>query len=395
MFTKIQEFHKMLLERAFNIDDTDNNILLRSISSKEIKLCLYDYVNEKIIGYITAAKDKRNNEYYVLDRSSADKGWGPFMYNLILQFLYPKGIKPSTTIRPAAINVYKHFLNDPNIKTNTVPESDPNFADMWLPDVKLLPREAPEELKIINTVFKKQPESWFLPFLKQSDEIIKQKNIPVNLIFSNALTYFDVKYDQSRELVTIESISTTTIPKNISIPVKDTTSKFFLVNEKGSNIEFMIQDKGKIFGYAELLKKSDYYQIANVAAEKGWGPLLYDSIMLYLDKPVRPNRSLSSDAWVVWNNYCDNRTDVTKKEINQHIWNTVDLDHTEVSKTSIIEPVNYVYTISDPTRKNNTINWVYNSEKPITLPDTMSYDKWKELRFIQGRKYFYTKYPVI
>lgn len=384
MITKIYEFYKMLTEKAFNIDDTNNCIVIRHISSNEVKICLYNYIDKSILGYITAGRDKRTPEYFLVDRSSADKGWGPFMYTLMLQSLYPKGIKPSAIIRPSAINVYKHFISNPNIKTNLVPTTDPNFADEWRPDVDVMPREAPEETKIINTVFKQQPEAWFVPFIEESNTIIKEQNINTSEVFKKCLTYFMIKYDNSR----------VPVYETITIPNKDTTGKYLLVNETGNNIEFLIQDKSAIFGYAELTKKSTYYQVVNVAAEPGFGPFLYDTIMSYLDKPVRPCRSLTKEAWNVWNKYCNQRPDVTKKEVSTNTWDNVDLDHRYVTTSTAVEPLNYLYTIKDDKRKTEAIDWQYDSYNNFVQPMKEKLPEFMKIRFNQAKLWFNKQYPM-
>jgi len=384
MITKIFEFYKMLNEKAYSIDDTNNCVLLRSITKKELKLCLYNYIDEKIIGYITANQNNPTDGFYIIDRATADKGWGPFMYTLMLYTVYPTGLKPSSTIRPAALNVWKQFLNNPKVKTNMVDLDNPVYADLWLPDVELLPRESPEETKIINTIFKLSPEAWYQPFLIDSDKIIKIHKIDKNLIFKQALNIWQYNYDQSRE----------TIKESMTIPQKDITDKYLLINDKGNTIEFLIQNKKDIFGYAELTKKQDYYQIINVAAESGWGPFFYDTIMSYLDKPVRPNRSLTHDAWTVWNKYCNQRPDVTKKEISDNTWDTVDLDHKWVSNSTTVEPINYLYTIKNPIRKMETINWLNNSNQTFVLPMIQKLPQFKQIRFNQAKKWNELKYNM-
>lgn len=387
MITKIYEFHKMLNERAFNIDDTDNCIMLRSDRKGELKLCLYDYVNKKIVGYITANKDERYN-YFIIDRATSDKGWGPFIYKLMLYTVYPMGIKPSKLIRPAALNVWKQFSTNTDVKMSPVLSTDLNYADKWQPDVEVVQRDAPEVTKLINTLYTMIPAVWYTTFIADSNLIIEEQKIDVKNIFRDALDVWQYNYDSSRAVIA-EGIGTTI--KQMLAPVKDISDKYLLVNDKGSSIEFIIQDKSNIFGYAELIKKQSYYNIVNVAAEPSWGPFLYDTVMLYLDMPVRPNRSLSRDAWHVWNIYLNARPDVTKREINTDIWDTVDLDYKWTSNSTMIEPINYVYTITDGNRKNNIVKW---SHDKLELPGNIDYDRWKDIRFNYAKKWFYTKYKI-
>lgn len=378
MITKIYEFYKMLTERAFNYDDTKNCIILRSMSKKEVKLCLYNYVTKDIVGYITADKDPRY-DYLIIRKTSAEKGWGPFMYSLMFQSVYPMGIKPSKTIRPAALNVYKQFFTNSNVIKTSITESDLNYTTTWQPDVSLPERESPEEIKYINTVFKMNPENWYLPFVQDSESIIQEHNINVNQVFKDCLDYFEYKYSITGE--------------SVSIPTKDITDKYLIKNEKGSSIEFIIQDKSKIFGYAELIKKNGYYQVINIAAEQGWGPFLYDTLMVYLELPIRPNRSLTREAWNVWNIYCNDRQDVIKKPVSE-IWDSVDLDHKNVTQSHIVEPVNYLYTINDSKRQMEARGWLDGSKKLFVDQMIKVMPEWIIKRFNQAKLWFNNKYPM-
>jgi len=370
----------MLTEKAFNVDDTKNCILVRSISKKEVKLCLYNYVDDKVIGYITADNASKDS-FFTIDRISADKGWGPFMYTLMLQILYPTGVKPSYIIKPTAHSIWKQFIGHPNIVTESLPESDKNYTTKWEP-AKGFSDDGyvGDDVETINTIFSMKPLEWFQPFLIDSDEIIIERKINTKNVFKQCLEFFYSKY-----YVTTEAVS---------IPTQDISDKYLIVLEKGASIQLMIQDKAKIYGYAEVSKKSNYYQIINIAAEPGWGPFLYDTVMLWLDKPVRPNHSLTTEAWRVWNTYMTQREDVLKKPVSSEIWTDIDLDQKMNTMSSLVEPLNYLYTINDDKRKTETIDWQYNSTNEFVNPMTKVLPDWKEKRFNQGKMYFNTKYPM-
>lgn len=386
MITKIYEFYKMLTEKAFNVDDTKNCVLIRSISKKEVKLCLYNYVDKTIIGYITADNASTDN-FFTIDRVSADKGWGPFMYTLILQSLYPNGVKPSYIIKPTAHSIWKQFTKHPNIVTTPLPESDKNYTTKWEP-AKGFSNDGyvEEDVEVINTIFSMTPLEWFQPFIIDSEKIIAEQNINTKNIFKQCLEYFYSKYYATTENVALDVA--------VNIPTKDITDKYLIVHEKGASIQLMIQNKSRIYGYAEVLKRPSYYQIVNIAAEPGWGPFLYDTVMLSLDKPVRPNHSLTTNAWRVWNTYMNDRGDVIKKQITTDVWTDIDLDQKMSTKSSLVEPLNYLYTIKDSERKTETTDWQYKSANEFVSPMTKVLPDWKEKRFNQGKMYFNTKYPM-
>lgn len=379
MITKIYEFYKMLTERAFNYDDTKNCIILRSMTKKEVKLCLYNYITKDIVGYITA-DDVSNDGYFTIDKASAEKGWGPFMHLLLLQSVYPLYLKPSNLTRPRALNVMKHFLTYNNIKLQDLDPNNKNYIDKWEPAAGWSTDGYDQELTyIINTKFCLQPENWFQPFINDSEQIIKEQNINTKVIFKQCLDYFEHKY--------------TTATESISVPTKDITDKYLIKNEKASSIEFIIQDKSKIYGYAELMKKNGFYQVINIAAEQGWGPFLYDTLMVSLDMPIRPNRSLTREAWNVWNLYCNERQDVIKKPVSE-IWDSVDLDHKNITQSHIVEPVNYLYTINDSKRQIEARGWLDGSKKLFVDQMVKVMPDWIIKRFNQAKLWFNNKYPM-
>lgn len=182
------------------------------------------------------------------------------------------------------------------------------------------------------------------------------------------------------------------ILNEVSIPNKDTSNIYFIVNKKTSSYQFIIQAATGLLGYAELIIKPNYYQVINVAAEQGYGPFLYDSIMSYLDKPIRPNRSLSENAFNVWNNYFLHRNDITKIPVTKEdYWNTLDLNNKQVKDKKYLEPINYLYTINDKARKQKTLDW-YNDS--LLFQDKMinMMSDWINIRFNYAQKWFYSKY---
>jgi hypothetical protein len=163
--------------------------------------------------------------------------------------------------------------------------------------------------------------------------------------------------------------------------------KFLLINKKGSAIELLIQDKSKIYGYIELLNKHNYYQVINIAGEKGFGPILYDLTMYILNKPIRPNRSLTSKALNVWLNNYQYRNDINKTKITNDIWNTLDLDNKEVKKYTNI--INTLYSLSNIDYDVKSLldrSDEFKNKMNKILPN------WENLRFNQGKLYFNNKY---
>lgn len=377
MITNLFEYYKMHCEKAMDVNDTNNSILIQNISHKFIELCLYDYITKNILGYISASKDKSN--YFIIERTSTEKGWGPFMYSLMMQTIYPLGLKPSDKITPSALNVWKNFNTNNNINKTTLDPNDINFADKWLPDVNSeYIIDAVDELKLINTIFVMKQSNWFQPFVMESVNKIKELNIDTKKVFKECKDFFYDKY-----YVTTESVN---------IPNKDITDKYLLVDVKGNTIQFLIQNKKDIFAYGELTKDNNYYQIDKISAEPGWGPFLYDTIMLYLDKPIRPDFSLSKSAWQVWDNYLNNRPDVIKTLAKKQI-GIIDLDFKERTNPDLVKPINYLYTINNNTRNTYIMDW-YNKSLEFSNEMISKLPNWKTLRFNRGKAFHNMKYEA-
>ena len=192
----------------------------------------------------------------------------------------------------------------------------------------------------------------------------------------------------------ITKISILKEKKSISVPnIPLDKGLYFIVNEKGSTMEFIIQDKAVIYGYAELLDKNTYYSVVNVAAIKGYGPLLYDSIMLYLNKPVQPNASLTGDAYNVWNNYFANRSDVYKTNAT-NTYKTLDYNKTMTKAPEFLNVANTVYTIKDPVRKKEMKEW-YSNSKNFEREMITKLPNWVDVRFRTAKRWFADKYTTI
>jgi len=367
-----------IFEKAMSYDDANNIIVVREMTKKEIKIVLYDHVTQAIHGYMWATNYK--NEYYIVERIGADKGWGPFLYELLMQSIYPLGLKPSEMIRPEAINVWKKFQQNPNIETQPINSTSLNYAVAWKPDEFAEPIVGAPELGIINQIYKLHPYNYFRPYVEESEQIIKNNNISKTTVFKHALDFFQSKYY-------VESF----VLETLNIPNKDITDKYLIINKENNTIQFLIQDKSKIYGYAELTNDGKYYQTKNIAAESGWGPFLYDTVMLMLDKPIHPSVSLTTDSFNVINNYLHNRPDVIKSLYPGKLYKALDYNNKMTQDEKYYKVLNYTYTIHNTERRENITNW-YNQSLKFEQQLTASLPNWKHIRFEQAKRWFNMQY---
>lgn len=362
-------------------EDANNIIMIREMTKQEIKIVLYDYVTKEIYGYMWATVFK--GEYVIVERVSANKGWGPFMYELLMQSVYPLGVKPSQMIRPEAISVWKKFLQNSNIESEVIPSTSVNYAVAWKPDEFAQPIVGADELNIINRVYKLHPYNYFQPYIQHSEEIIKEYQISKKKVIQQALDFFQSKYY-------VESFI---YEKVMSIPQKDVTGKYLLINKENNTVQFLIQDKAKIYAYGELTNDSKYYQTKNIAADQGWGPFLYDTIMLMLDKPIHPSTSLTTDSFTVLNNYLYNRPDVIKTLYPGKLYTGVDLNNKMNVDEKYYKVLNYLYTINNTQRRQEMTNW-YQTSLQFEQEMVGKMPNWKQIRFDQAKRWFNMNYSV-
>lgn len=383
MITRLKYFFSTIFERAMSYNDAaDQVIVVRELTKKEVKIVLYDYVNKSIQGYLWAT-NPGNQGFFVVERIAANKGWGPFLYEILMQSVYPMSVKPSQMIRPEAISVWKKFLANPRIKSQELTSASNDYAVSWKPDEFAEPIVAADELQIINRLYKMEPYPYFRQYIENSETTIKDLHLVKSKILSQALEFFQSKY-----YVQVENF----VAEKVVVPEKDITDKYLLINKTGNNnIEFLIQDKSKIYAYGELTAETKYYQTKNIAAEQGWGPFLYDCIMLMLDKPIHPSVSLTTDSFNVLNNYIHHRPDVIKTLYPGKLHDFVDLDQHANTEEKYYKVLNYLYTINNTQRRQYFTTWYQNS-LAFEQQMTEKMPKWKEVRFNQAKRWFNMQY---
>lgn len=283
----INEFKALkLLEAAVSIDSIidSNLVLIRSLSKNEIKLCLFDYVTQDIYAYITAFKVA--NDIFQIDRTSAEKGYGPLIYDILLQELNPYGLKPANKIKQEAMNVWKYyFTKRSDVSKVSIPENNPAYNEYYVEndsdDAQKLTDK--ENLSIINTVYKMNKTAEYVHFITESEHIIKEKNINKNNVFKNALSYFQQKYYGANASYIFESLD---VPEDA----------YFL--RKG--FEFCLTTKSKILAYANVLKHEGYYIFDKIYGP-GYGLMMHKLVLMALSPiPVRPSASSKQSVISIW-----------------------------------------------------------------------------------------------
>lgn len=158
------------------------------------KIALYDFDDNKILGYIYMAKFK-NDDFYEIQNSVAEKNYGPDIYDIALMYAYPNGVKPDTMIKPEALSIWSHYLNNrPDVTSKELDKNDPSYEPRYEPDNESGYVENPEAVKIINTVFYKKPDDNYEILGSRGDEYISKYGIDKIEIMKDAAELFRSKY---------------------------------------------------------------------------------------------------------------------------------------------------------------------------------------------------------
>lgn len=160
----------------------------------------------------------------------------------------------------------------------------------------------------------------------------------------------------------------------------------------------------KIIAFAEMSFDSknpyDSYVLERTAAEKGYGPLIYDIMLSIADKkdrPVSPDRySVSKYAKNVWDYYFSKRKDVSHLPIDDEK-NPLTRDKKDDGEVhysikdgdlSKRKPIDFVYFIDKPINYRELINnhkeWIANS--------SISQSEFNQIMKHKGEQFFHQMY---
>jgi len=95
------------------------------------------------------------------------------------------------------------------------------------------------------------------------------------------------------------------------------------LNDENRTIDLNLYDPNtnNIYGTISITKEPNYYYVSGVAAERGFGPFMYELAMTYAGKNnmgLMPSRDgdVRGEAWNVWKQFYYNRPDVKKVTLN-------------------------------------------------------------------------------
>ena len=147
--------------------------------------------------------------------------------------------------------------------------------------------------------------------------------------------------------------------------IGDIQNLTLIIDPRGESVPMILMDleTGKIYGVIDMHKVAQKtYDIVSVAAEKGFGPLMYEFAMMYANtNGVMPFRSgdITDSAADVWKKFYD-RSDIKKEPVTKEDveWSypfDEFLDDSEKSKEEMLELFNTKYYKTPTTEFNELV----------------------------------------
>lgn len=109
----------------------------------------------------------------------------------------------------------------------------------------------------------------------------------------------------------------------------------------------------RVYGYIGLSKKKDFFTFPAVAAEKGFGPFIYELALMYVrtqnsNLMVNRDGDIRGEAFEVWKKFY-NRNDVSKKELSftDKSYNFAIITGDETFDSDMQKQIEYEYHVED------------------------------------------------
>jgi len=178
-----------------------------------IMMSLYDPESNKCYGYLTATDSMEGSNDYSVMSVAAEKGFGPFVYELAMMYVNAKGkgLTPSRDgdVRGDAFDVWAKFYDRKDVKKNKLTPDSPGFKfailfdDDEMEDVddvfefyRELSKEDKRILSIFNSVYFLSPNDVFNTLIKNA-YICKEKNADCQgMAMKQASKLWNEKYDE-------------------------------------------------------------------------------------------------------------------------------------------------------------------------------------------------------
>jgi hypothetical protein len=200
----ILKFNEFIFEKAVPLDELilpEPKVGLivkkkKNFGIPQATLILYNFNDNRILGYISMAKLSSNSDVYRVDRIASEKNYGPDMYDLAMMSVYPDGVRPSWTIKPAALNIWKYYNEQrTDVNKKDIWKGSDDYIDHYQYNVEDEEETNPEILSLINTRYSLKPTAEFNILLNNALKYIKEFRVKSDVFSEKELDrYFQSKY---------------------------------------------------------------------------------------------------------------------------------------------------------------------------------------------------------
>lgn len=177
--------------------------------------------------------------------------------------------------------------------------------------------------------------------------------------------------------------------------ILDSNNLIIVRDLKKKEIKLVLYDikKDEILGYITAFRSDKgMWQIDRSATNKGYGPFMYDSLLMEINpESIQPSHLIKPQALNIWNYYFNNRKDVNKKEIDPNSVNYADfykeddsMESPKLKNTDNLKLINTLYS------KNITGDYVHFINTSEAIIKRNNINKNKILK--KALDYFYSKY---
>jgi len=205
-YIKKRLMESMIDEAAKGLGDLPEDISLfkLDLQSNEFDFILYSKSEDKIYGVLSIIQI--NNDVYEVGRVGADRGYGPFMYEMAMSYINPKYLMPSRNgdVKTRALGVWGKFYQRGDVQKKVLKFNDElfNFAiitgdeDEEFDSIEekkelfdSLSKEEQRDVIVFNTMYQySNPVATKL--VNKGNELIKKGEVDLKNLNNEASRYF-------------------------------------------------------------------------------------------------------------------------------------------------------------------------------------------------------------
>ena len=182
----------------------DTGLFRLNLHDNESDYILYSKSENKIYGVLSIIQI--NNDVYQVGRVGADRGYGPFMYEMIMSYIAPKYLMPSRNgdVKSRALGVWDKFYQRGDVKKKVLKFDDKLFSFAIITGDENEEYDSIEEKKELFDSLDKEEQRAVIVFntmyqysnpvatklIKKGEELIKSGEVDLKNLNNEASHYF-------------------------------------------------------------------------------------------------------------------------------------------------------------------------------------------------------------